>query len=83
MSRTRKPAYRKWEGLPKGVTTLAKQRTEFLRTDHVMSMLPLPALLANAYLQGIADATETAAAMMAREGFDPTRRKEAPPEGLA
>lgn len=83
MRRPKGPGYRKWEGLPKGVVTLAQSRTDYLRTAHVIGLMPLPMMLANAYLQGIADATETAAAMMSREGFDPTVSKQTTPEGLS
>lgn len=83
MGRPKGPEYRKWEGLPKGIVTLAQSRTDYLRTAHVMGLLPLTMLLANAYLQGIADATETAAAMMHREGFNPTATKQTTPEGLS
>ena len=48
----------KWDGVPRAMIDLARRRTAFLR-GYPCEVLPLDKLLANAYLQGIADASET------------------------
>jgi hypothetical protein len=60
---------------------LAKDRTAFLLERHPLTIQTLPVALANAYLQGLADAAEVAAGIMHRD-FTPKRDTNAP-EGLA
>lgn len=53
-----KPRFGPWKGLRKEDIELAKRRTEYLLEHWPMSAQTLPIKLANAYLQGIADAAE-------------------------
>ena len=53
-----RPRFGQWKGLRKEDIELAKRRTEYLLEQWPMSAQTLPIKLANAYLQGIADAAE-------------------------
>ena len=53
-----KPRFSPWKGLRKEDIDLAKRRTEYLLEHWPMSAQTPPIKLANAYLQGIADAAE-------------------------
>ena len=62
---------------------LAEDRTEFLREPHVLSMKTVTGLLANAYLQGVADCAEIASDMMLRrDSKDTGGGAKKVPEGL-
>lgn len=76
----RKPQWTHWPDVPSKAFQLAKDRTAFLLEKHPLTIQTLPVALANAYLQGMADATEVAAGLMHRE-FQP--KQSAAPEGLA
>lgn len=76
----RKPSWTRWDGVPDAMVRLATDRTAFLLERYPLDSLPLPRALANAYLQGMQDAAEVAAGMMARD-FEPKRQTA--PEGLA
>lgn len=54
-----KPRFAPWKGLREEDINLAKRRTEYLLEQWPMGAQTLPIKLANAYLQGIADAAET------------------------
>ena len=70
-----------WPDVPQKVLQLAKDRTAFLMERHPLTIQTFQVSLANAYLQGLADAAETAAAVMHRD-FTPKHETNAP-EGLA
>ena len=53
-----RPRFRPWKGVTREMTELAKERTAYLLETCPMSSQTLPIKLANAYLQGIADAAE-------------------------
>lgn len=72
--------YRQWTDVPKAMLDLAKERTAFLLTPHVIGERAMSLTLANAYLQGMQDAADTAAAVMHRE-FIPKQPDNAP-EGV-
>lgn len=76
----RKPQWKTWPDVPTQALQLAKDRTAFLLEKHPLTIQTLPVALANAYLQGMADATEVAAGLMHRE-FQP--KPPHAPEGLA
>lgn len=73
--------YRQMDGVSKAMLQLAKDRTAYLLTPHVIGDRPMTITLANAYLQGMMDAAETAAGVMHRD-FMPKQVGNAP-EGLA
>jgi len=77
----RKSTWAQWPDVPPKVFHLAKGRTAFLLEKHPLTIQTLPVALANAYLQGLADAAEVAAGIMHRD-FTPKRDTNAP-EGLA
>jgi hypothetical protein len=77
----RKSTWTQWPDVPPKVFQLAKDRTAFLLEKHPLTIQTLPVALANAYLQGLADATETAAGVMLRD-FTPKRETNAL-DGLA
>ena len=56
--RPRKPQFRQWKGIPKDAIRIAYDRTEYLMERHPLSVQTYKMALANAYLQGIADAGE-------------------------
>lgn len=64
--RPSKPKYTVWKGLKREWIRMAEDRTDFLLLLHPLSVLPLKSLLANAYLQGLADCAEVAADMLHR-----------------
>jgi hypothetical protein len=77
-----KTTWTQWPDVPSEVLQLAKDRTAFLLEKHPLTIQTLPVSLANAYLQGLADAAETAAGVMHRD-FTPKRDTANAPEGLA
>jgi len=77
----RKATWTTWPDVPPKAFQLAKDRTAFLLERHPLTIQTLPVALANAYLQGMADATDVAAALMHRD-FAPKQSDNAP-KGLA
>ena len=75
-----KASWAHWPDVPPKAFQLAKDRTAFLLERHPLTIQTLPVALANAYLQGIADATEVAAGVMHRD-FQP--KQPTAPEGLS
>lgn len=55
-----KPKFRPWKGVTREMRQLAEERTRYLLEQWPMDAQTLPIKLANAYLQGIADAAEAA-----------------------
>ncbi len=55
-----------WPDVPAPVVKLAEERTGFLMEYHVVTTRTIKGLLANAYLQGMADCAEVSAGMMLR-----------------
>lgn len=79
-ARARKPSWTRWDDVPDAMVRLASERTAFLLERYPLDSLPLPRALANAYLQGMQDAAEVAAGMLARD-FEP--KSPEIPDGLA
>ena len=73
--------YSTWEGVPEPMIRLAEERTRFLQHENIMSMKTVKALLANAYLQGMADCADVSAALLIKR--DEPQLKSSTPEGLA
>lgn len=76
MARPRKPRYGPWKGIQREWLRLAYDRTDYLLDTHPLSVQPLKTALANAYLQGIADAGE---AMQERPKAASEIKQTAPP----
>lgn len=58
MAPRRRTEFRPWWGLPREAIELAKRRTAYLLDQWPIEAQTLPIKLANAYMQGIADAAE-------------------------
>lgn len=52
------PKFKPWKGVTREMVRLAEERTSYLLERWPMDAQSLPKKLANAYLQGIADAAE-------------------------
>ena len=76
-----KATWTDWPDVPPKLFQLAKDRTAFLLERHPLTIQTPPVALANAYLQGMADAAEVAAVVMHRD-FEPKVPTNIP-EGLA
>lgn len=70
----RKPRYGPWKGIQREWLRLAYDRTDYLLDTHPLSVQPLKTALANAYLQGIADAGEAL-----QDKIPPAQKQPAPP----
>jgi hypothetical protein len=79
MTRKAKVGYTRWDGITSDMLNVARRRTSFLM-DGPEKMMPIPDLLANAYLQGVNDTAET---VIRQEQNKPeTRIPEQAPEQL-
>lgn len=56
--RPAKPKFGPLKGVTREMVKMAEDRTDFLREPHPIAVMPLKALLANAWLQGVIDAGE-------------------------
>ncbi len=65
-----------WPDVPAPVVKLAEERTTFLMQHHVITTRTIGRLLANAYLQGMADCVEVSAGMMLRRERDRDQQRE-------
>lgn len=72
MARRRKPSYRQWPDVTTEMLQLAGDRTSFLCEPHILHTKTVTGLLANAYLQGVADCAEIAADIMLRRDSEGT-----------
>lgn len=66
--RPRKPRFRQWKGIPRDMVCIARDRTAYLAEPHPLSVQPFRTALANAYMQGIADAAESIEGNSTRPG---------------
>lgn len=83
MARRITPSYRQWPNVTNEMVRLAEDRTRFLCEPYILRTKTVTGLLANAYLQGVADCAEIAADMRLRrdsEGTGGVAKKV--PEGL-
>lgn len=78
--RPKRPRYTLWKGIQPEWLTLAHERTAYLIDPHPLSIQPFKTALANAYLQGIADAGET---MKERGWRKPETPQKTAPDGLS
>lgn len=56
--RPKKPRLRPWKDIPPEMMRVARDRTDYLAEPHPLAVQPFRTALANAYMQGLADAAE-------------------------
>ena len=56
--RPKKPRFRPWKDIPPEMIRVARDRTAYLAEPHPLAVQPFRTALANAYMQGLADAAE-------------------------